>query len=149
MEGDRVLSENKRLSVRKELFEKIKEEEKVPLSEIKSKSALKGLLEMGLIEIFEKEVMRDTVFQKKKDIDPIKLNEEQEEALKTIFSEYEKKDKKPILLFGVTGSGKTEVYIRLIERVINDGKQVIVLVPEISLTPQMVRRFKSRISEYF
>src|SRR5690625_5991957 len=53
-------------------------------------------------------------------------------------------DYKTFLLYGVTGSGKTEIYLQSIEKVIRQGKEAIVLVPEISLTPQMVRRFKGR-----
>ena len=52
-----------------------------------------------------------------------------------------------MLLHGITGSGKTEIYMQMIEKVIQKGQQAIVLVPEISLTPQMVERFLSRFGE--
>lgn len=68
------------------------------------------------------------------------LTKEQEQAVSSVVSGVYK----PYLLYGVTGSGKTEVYMELIESVINNGKQAIVLVPEISLTPQMVSRFEER-----
>ena len=67
--------------------------------------------------------------------DQIKVIKEVEKNLNTF---------KPFLLFGVTGSGKTEVYLNIIEKVLKEGKQIIMLVPEISLTPQMVNVFKSR-----
>ena len=54
---------------------------------------------------------------------------------------------KPFLLHGVTGSGKTEIYLRAIEQVIAQGKEAIVLVPEISLTPQTIERFRGRCGE--
>jgi primosomal protein N' (replication factor Y) len=54
---------------------------------------------------------------------------------------------KPHLIFGITGSGKTEIYIRLVEKVINEGKQAIILVPEISLTPQAIERYSSRFGD--
>ena len=72
------------------------------------------------------------------------LTEEQEKATKEIFS-YWQKDGKPILLHGVTGSGKTELYLRLLQHFVAQGKQGIFLVPEIALTPQMVDYVKTRI----
>ncbi|SFE40138.1 replication restart DNA helicase PriA [Alteribacillus iranensis] len=72
------------------------------------------------------------------------LTEGQTNVLEPIVQSLEKKEHVPFLLRGVTGSGKTEIYLRAIERVIKTGKEAIVLVPEISLTPQMVERFKGR-----
>ncbi|MER3416798.1 MAG: primosomal protein N' [Gemmataceae bacterium] len=76
---------------------------------------------------------------------PIALTTEQERAVRQILAALEQGRFRPFLLFGVTGSGKTEVYLRAIERVLSAGRQAIVLVPEISLTPQTVERFRSRL----
>src|SRR5690625_2291537 len=72
------------------------------------------------------------------------LTNEQEKAIQPIIQSIHSNDYKTFLLYGVTGSGKTEIYLQSIEKVIRQGKEAIVLVPEISLTPQMVRRFKGR-----
>ena len=69
------------------------------------------------------------------------LNQEQQEAAEQIFREWQNPHPRPTLLFGVTGSGKTQVYMRLIQKVLEEGKQAIVLIPEIALTSQTVRRF--------
>lgn len=75
------------------------------------------------------------------------LNEEQEKAYTTFANDYEAGLRKTYLLYGVTGSGKTEVYIRMIEKVLSQGKQAIVLIPEIALTYQTLMRFYSRFGD--
>ena len=75
---------------------------------------------------------------------PKELNEDQQQALTTITSALDAGVHQTVLIHGVTGSGKTEVYIQAIERVVSFGRQAIVLVPEISLTPQTVGRFRER-----
>lgn len=72
------------------------------------------------------------------------LTPEQNNAVDFIYKAIDTKDTKPVLIHGVTGSGKTEIYLRCIEKVLKQGKQAIVLVPEISLTQQTVDRFTSR-----
>ncbi len=77
---------------------------------------------------------------------PHQLNADQARALKIIVTAIDDRRHETFLLHGVTGSGKTEVYIQAIQHVVRRGRQAIVLVPEISLTPQTVGRFKSRFS---
>lgn len=75
------------------------------------------------------------------------LTSQQREAIDRIICIYEDGSLKPVLLHGVTGSGKTEVYMSVISYVLKQGKQAIVLVPEISLTPQIISRFMSRFGD--
>ena len=104
-------------------------------------SPINTLKKNNVIEEYKVEVYRYNIISEKENSN-IVLNEEQKQAIKKV---YESKDIfKPFLLFGVTGSGKTEVYMNIIENTISDGKQAIVLVPEISLTPQLVNNFKKR-----
>ena len=77
----------------------------------------------------------------------IELSEDQRRALETILTALNERRHQTILIHGVTGSGKTEVYIRAIQQVVRFGRQAIVLVPEISLTPQTVERFQSRFGD--
>jgi primosomal protein N' (replication factor Y) (superfamily II helicase) len=109
------------------------------------------LEERGLIRLFESEIFRDPLERAGKQVDRSNekrvevLTPEQSSALDKIISAFSSSDiRPPFLLQGVTGSGKTEIYLRAAEEVIKHGKQAIVLVPEIALTPQTVHRFSSR-----
>lgn len=79
--------------------------------------------------------------------EPLPLTDQQRAAVEKILEEKLKPSPKPILLFGVTGSGKTEVYLQTMDRLLQEGKGAILLVPEISLTPQTVERLRSRFSK--
>ena len=114
-----------------------------------SGAALKALHHKGWIEITDEPVARDPhegeTFVSSKSL---ALNGAQHEALVTVLEAVRHpREAKPMLLFGVTGSGKTEVYLQAAQRVLEQGRAVLVLVPEISLTPQTVERFKSRFAE--
>ncbi len=106
-----------------------------------SSSSTKTLLSKGIIKEYRKEVYRLSKNIQKKE-SHIKLNASQTNVVNEVVSNLG--IFKPYLLFGVTGSGKTEVYMHIIEYVISLNKEAIVLVPEISLTPQMVGVFSSR-----
>ena len=118
------------------------------LLEIKEKkinqidSSIKTLLKKNIISLELKEAYRlkYTTHSKEKEIT---LNEEQQ----NIVSKVLKSNNKTFLLYGITGSGKTEVYMHIIEKIIKTGKSAIILVPEISLTPQIVERFVLRFGD--
>lgn len=106
---------------------------------------LRDLAAHGLIRLEEEEVWRDPLAGKKFPPEsPPKLTEEQEKAWQEIRKGLERKDGSVYLLHGVTGSGKTEIYLRALELVLARGEGGIVLVPEISLTPQTIGRFAAR-----
>ena len=112
---------------------------------------LQELEERGLIRLFETEIFRDPLEKTDIQVDKftgkeeIELTSEQDVALKEITKAIASGEpNQPFLLQGVTGSGKTEIYLRATEEVIRRGKQAIILVPEIALTPQTVHRFLSR-----
>ncbi|MFF3021585.1 primosomal protein N' [Gottfriedia sp. NPDC057948] len=108
-------------------------------------SPIKTLEKNEVISIKTVEVYRDPYegreIERSK---PLPLIEEQQIAFEQIVSSFHERKNKIHLLHGVTGSGKTEVYLQAIQEVLTEGKEAIVLVPEISLTPQIVGRFKSR-----
>ena len=110
-----------------------------------SSQQLKKLAGLGLIAEERREVYRDPfreeVFQHDS---PLVLNESQSFSFTRIAQALDDGKFSPFLLHGVTGSGKTEVYLHIISRCLSLGKTALVLVPEIALTPQLVRRFKSR-----
>lgn len=110
-----------------------------------SKSTIDTLAKNGLLKKSEIRVHRDPYAGVKfKPIARPELTSEQQSAIDNILAKYYNQGEKLFLLHGITGSGKTEVYMRLIEHMIEKRKQSIVLVPEISLTPQTVEWFKGR-----
>ena len=129
---------NGQITILKEL---LKEKEK-RINKIDS--SIKTLIKKNLISIELREEYRLKYQTKSKD-KKIKLNTEQQYIVNRVLNH--QNQSKTYLLYGVTGSGKTEVYMNMIEGVIKEGKSAIVLVPEISLTPQIVERFISRFGE--
>ncbi|MCL4206415.1 MAG: primosomal protein N' [Pirellulaceae bacterium] len=108
-------------------------------------SPIHQLRDKGLIEIQMRRVQTTEVAERAEDADSRRpLNRDQQQALDAIREVLNSGRHETLLLYGVTGSGKTEVYIRAIEELIQFGRQAIVLVPEISLTPQTRQRFRSR-----
>jgi primosomal protein N' (replication factor Y) (superfamily II helicase) len=119
------------------------------VSELKTTSAtVKALVEKKLLIDYEMEVYRDPfehrTFKRTK---PLPLTDSQQNVIGPILNAIEDNRHEVFLLYGVTGSGKTEIYLQSIQEVIERGQEAIVLVPEISLTPQMVNRFKGRFGD--
>jgi len=110
---------------------------------------LRALAKRGLIELREEAIERDPHADEQFIASAnLELNPEQVAALKKVTDALATPDRaKPILLHGVTGSGKTEIYLQAIRNALDRGRSAIVLVPEISLTPQTVEHFKSRFAE--
>ena len=104
---------------------------------------LKAMAEKGIFEVYERKVSRLKEFRVQTDVDSIQLTGAQQKAYTEIKQGFE--INKPVLLHGVTSSGKTEIYIKLIKEAIDKGKQVLYLLPEIALTAQIINRLK----EYF
>lgn len=118
------------------------------LRKLFSPAVVNIFLERELLHIEEREVSRSAAhFQKERQDKKLVLNEEQAVAVAAICEKIGKEKAQPVLLEGVTGSGKTEVYLKVIEEVLNQGKTAIMLVPEISLTPQVTDRFISRFGD--
>lgn len=114
-----------------------------------STAHIKALAEKGLVFLEYEELIRNPYsgFVAKRNDEPIALTPAQDAAFGTISELYEDERARAALLFGVTGSGKTKVIMRLIDRVLDDGRTAVMLVPEISLTPQTVGLFCHRYGE--
>ena len=112
-----------------------------------SPQVLRNMEKAGLLAFSEAEELRIPVSAPVEPGPPIVLNGEQEAAYRRILSLAEQGQAGGVLLHGVTGSGKTQVYLRLVQEILARGKTAIVLVPEIVLTPQMMRKFSSYFGE--
>lgn len=110
-------------------------------------SVIKALEEKGMVRVKSETVYRNPVRSMETGKYQLVLNDEQQAVVDAITEDYENGVRKTYLIKGVTGSGKTEVYMELIARVIEDKKQAIVLIPEIALTYQTVMRFYKRFGD--
>ena len=106
-----------------------------------SSSTIKTLVEKDMIYLEEKRVFREIFEKQPNQYKKISLNKEQEKVFNTINNSTEQNK---FLLNGITGSGKTEIYLQIVEEELKKGRQAIILVPEISLTPQTIERFAGR-----
>jgi primosomal protein N' (replication factor Y) (superfamily II helicase) len=115
-----------------------------------SSAIIRALAANGMIEIAEREIERTSYMPSQEDElkqRAIQLNDRQREAVATITAATCANTPQTFLLYGITGSGKTQVYIEALRAVLEQGKSAIVLVPEISLTPQTVRRFRAHFGD--
>ncbi len=137
----------------KKILNFLKENKSATITEIMlftdcSRSIVNTLIKNGYLEIKEQKVERNPLLYKEyKKSNKLQLTEQQSQALKKVEYVIDNQEYKQFLLYGVTGSGKTEIYLQLIDKVLKIGKNAIVLVPEISLTPQMLDRFISRFGK--
>ena len=108
---------------------------------------IKPLTEMGFVRVETDTVFRNPVKPSEVEPHPVSLYPGQQEIVDGILSRAAAGDRRPSLIHGVTGSGKTEIYMELIAAVLKEGKQAIVLIPEIALTFQTVLRFYKRFGD--
>lgn len=152
--ADEKLQLSNRAKKQKEIIEYFQNDpQPIPLVELlemcaTTRSTVKQLEQSGILKIEQQEVGRDP-YQDRKFVqtEALPLTKEQQNAFEEIRSCVVQGEYKTFLLHGVTGSGKTEIYLQTIAYAMSKGKEAIVLVPEISLTPQMVERFKGRFGE--
>ena len=122
-------------------YELITKKLNVPLS------VLRALEEQGVLAIESEQMFRNPIHYEVKERKEVVYTQEQKKAIDIFWSDYRGGIRKTYLLYGITGSGKTEVYMEMISRVVKEGKQAIVLIPEIALTYQTVLRFYGRFGD--
>ena len=148
---EEAIASQKRAKSRQLLIRLLADGQPHPLEELRPMfrdvhPPLNYLLEREMAEAFEKEALRSPYYGRVDAPPDPELTPEQEEALSELIPALNH-PAKPFLLQGVTGSGKTEVYIRLVREALRQGKGAIILVPEIVLTPQMINWFRSRFGD--
>lgn len=144
--------EEKNYKAQARLLREVIEQKEIEYTVVTSKlgisaSTIKGLESKGIIRIEEETSFRNPVKHLKTGEYNIVLNESQQQVVNRITSDMINGINKTYLIKGVTGSGKTEVYMELIANVLNEGRQAIVLIPEIALTYQTVKRFLNRFGQ--
>ena len=144
-------ADNKRLEPRRRVVELLIDKAEMTFADIKklagvSDSPINALIKDGIITVTIRQVIRNTVNDITAKSKNVVLTDDQKAAADTIAKELNG-GKKPVLVYGITGSGKTEVYIKAVKDVVSAGGQAIVLVPEISLTPQMTGRFYAEFGD--
>ena len=151
-EVDKAIAQNKRSSKRQSLLALLKNGEEVKVDELRNfvkdpMAPLKALAEKEMIDLYEVEQLRSPYENMPihKTVAP-KLMPQQEEVLEEMVPDLAKGRGK-FLLHGITGAGKTEVYMHLVDKALTLGKGAIILVPEIALTPQMIQWFRNRFGD--
>lgn len=145
-------SKKKNNKGRVRLLEALLEQETLDFQMVLSKlsiarTTIHDLENLGYIQVISEQLLRNPIKQREQKKLEFFLNEEQKHIVDSITKDYEKGIRKTYLIHGVTGSGKTEVYMEIIQKVLLEGKQVIMLIPEIALTFQTVMRFYRRFGE--
>ncbi len=134
------------------IMEMLYEEGEIPVYELSilgySMATLKNMQKKGFLAFIEETVDRNPIEEVNvQKTEPLTPTDCQKEAIEKIFTLMESGTCREVMLHGVTGSGKTEVYMQVIARVLEEGKGAVMMVPEIGLTPQTVRLFKGRFGE--
>ena len=150
---ENILTDLKNARKQREIILFLKEHGEVLVSELleivdTTRSPLNALVDKGLVSIVEKEYKRDPFKNMEfKAFPKLKLNAEQEKIINKISDYIDRQEANTFLIHGITGSGKTEIYLQLMEKILKKGKQGIILVPEIALTPQTLERFVGRFKD--
>ena len=146
------ICEKKHQPAKARLLRALMEDREIPYTLLTQKlqistSTINSLKKAGLVEEISELTYRNPVKDRGMETERKKLSDGQQRIVNSIWEDYEKEIRKTYLIHGITGSGKTEVYMALIEKVVSKGKAVIVLIPEIALTFQTVMRFQRRFGD--